>query len=237
MARIAGLVQARMGSTRLPGKVMLPICGEPLIGHIFDRLEKVPGLCGTVLATTVDSRNDAMAAYARDRNITVYRENNEEDLAARLIGAAHALQCDAILKINGDCPLVDVALMQRHVLAFKSAEDVDYVSNKIKWTFPEGLSTEVISTRALAWCDENLTKAEDRHLVANWIRDHPQRFKVMSITGERDLSRYQWTVDTPEDYVFVTRIFQALERDNHFFGLNDILAHLELLGGTGSSER
>lgn len=234
MTRVAGLVQARMGSSRLPGKVMLPICGVPLIGHIFDRLEKVAGLCGTVLATTADPRNDAMVDYARGRGIAVHRERDEEDLAARLLGSARLLQADAILKINGDCPLVDIPLAQRHVRVFLDSGGVDYVSNKIKWTYPEGLSTEVISQSALEWCNEHLANPEDRHLVANWVRDHPQQFKIVSITGDRDLSRHRWTVDTPEDFAFVRRVFEALDRTDHLFGLDDVLAFLKRSGETAS---
>jgi spore coat polysaccharide biosynthesis protein SpsF len=235
MTRVTGLVQARMGSLRLPGKVMLPICGVPLIGHIFDRIEKVSGLCGTVLATTADPRNDAMTDYAHKRGIAVYRERDEEDLVSRLLGAAQLLHADAILKINGDCPMVDVQLMQKHLRVFMDSDDADYVSNKIKWTFPEGLSTEVISTQALAWCNDHLQDAEDRHLVANWIRDHPQQFKVVSVKGDRDLSGHRWTVDTPEDFAFITRIFDALDRTDHYFGLDDILVYLERSGQAASS--
>ncbi len=224
--RIAGLIQARMGSTRLPGKVMLPICGKPLVGHVIDRLEAVAGLNDIVLATTADPRNEPLVAYARERGLVVHREEAEDDIAARLAGAARAVDADAVLKINSDCPLADVAVLQRLVDVFRRAGDADYVSNKIEWTYPEGLSAEVIATRALEWCDANLADPRCRELVANWIRDHGERFKTVSVTGDEDLSHHGWVVDTPEDFEFVTHVFEALYRDGELFGLHDILAFL-----------
>src|SRR3989304_2895228 len=140
MTRIAGLIQARMGSTRLPGKVMLDLAGKPMVGHIIDRLQAVPGLCGIVLATTVDSRNDGLVEYARSRGLSVYRAQGEDDIAERLAGAAKLMRADAILKVNGDCPLVDPEVLWRLVAAFESAGDADYASNKIIWTYPMGLT-------------------------------------------------------------------------------------------------
>jgi spore coat polysaccharide biosynthesis protein SpsF (cytidylyltransferase family) len=225
--RIAGLVQARMGSSRLPGKVMLSIRGRPMIGHLMDRIERVAGLAGIVVATTVDPRNDALADYARSRGVEVHRERGEDDIASRLLGAARLMRADAVLKVNGDCPLVDPAVLQQLVDAFRAAGEADYASNKVEWTFPEGLSAEVIATRALDWCAENLADPVDRELVANYIRDHRDRFKVVSVTSPRNLSRHRWVVDTPEDFVFITRIFDVLSSRGSVFGLDDILKAIE----------
>lgn len=226
MTRIAGLVQARMGSTRLSGKVMRDLAGTPLVGHIIERLRAVTGLCGIVLATTADPRNDGLADYARRRGAEVYRAKREDDIAERLVGAAHLAGAEAILKINGDCPLVDPAVLARLVSAFEAAGDADYVSNKIDWTFPMGLSAEVIRTKAMEWCDANLTAAEDRELIANWIKEHPDRFKQVSVTSGRDLGHLNWSVDTPEDFAFVEKIFYALHPADPLFGLDAVLAFL-----------
>lgn len=227
MTRLIGLVQARMGSTRLPGKVMKPLAGVPLVGHIFDRLLATPGVSGLVLSTTQDSCDDSLVEYASGRGIPVDRGPHEDDIAERLRRSIDLVEAEAILKVNGDCPLIDPAILARMTLAWLADTDLDYVSNKIVWTWPEGLSAEIISRRALAWCDEVLTDASERELVANWIRDHPDRFRQLSIEGERDLSSYGWTVDTPEDFDFVARIFAALHQDGRLFGLNEVLELLE----------
>lgn len=223
--KIVGLVQARMGSVRLPQKVMLPLAGRPLIGHIFDRLRRVDNLTGIVLATTADPRNDPLAAFAAEEGALVYRARTEDDIAERLAGAAALVGADAILKVNGDCPLVDPAVLALLVTRFRRG-DVDYASNKIVWTWPEGLSAEVIAASALVWCDANLETAEDREFVANWIRDHRDRFRVASVEGTRDLTRHGLTVDTAEDYALMQRIFDALYPHDPVFGLDAILSHL-----------
>lgn len=227
MTKIAGLIQARMGSSRLPGKVMRRLAGQPLVGHIIDRLQATSGLEGIVLATTVDPVNAPLIAYAQKRKVQVYQAQGEDDIAERLHGAVRLTHADAILKINGDCPLVDPNVLSQLVAAFHANDDLDYVSNKIVWTWPEGLSAEAISKNALAWCDTNLTSPEDRELVANWIRDHPDRFAHQSIEGERDLTAHKWSVDTPEDFSFMTRIFDVLYEQSRIFSTDDVLALLE----------
>jgi len=222
MARVAGLIQARMGSTRLPGKVMRELAGKPMVGHIIERLETVPGLCGVVLATTADPRNEGLADYARARGLAVYRAQGEDDIAERLLGAARLMRADAILKVNGDCPLVDPAVLAELLEAF--TDGTDYVSNKIEPSYPLGLSAEVIATRALEWCDANLEAPQDRELVANWIKEHPGRFKQVSVVSRRGLGHLNWTVDTPEDFAFVEEIFAAL--GGRLFGLDDVLDFL-----------
>lgn len=227
MSGLFGLVQARMGSTRLPGKVMKTLAGQPLIGHIFDRLEATEGVSGVVLATTVDPRNDPMVSYAESRGIPVFRAQGEDDIAERLAGAARLVDAEAILKINADCPMVDPAVLRQIILAWENAPDADYASNKIVWTWPEGMSAEIIGRQALEWCDANLITAEDREFTANWIRDHREQFSVVSVEGDRDLTSYAWCVDTPEDFEEVSALFAALYPQNPLFGVEALLRHLE----------
>ena len=228
MPRIIGLAQARMGSSRLPGKVMLLLAGRPLIGHIFDRLAATPGVDGLVLATTADARNDALVGYAEERGIPVYRERLEDDIVARLAGAARFTGADAILKVNADCPMVDPAILARLVGTFRTQPETDYVSNKIVWTWPEGMSAEVIATGALEWCAANLSADADRELVANWIRDHTERFSRLSVEADRDyMNLPKLSVDTPDDFALANRIFDALFQSNPLFGFDDILAWLQ----------
>ncbi|MEQ8284637.1 NTP transferase domain-containing protein [Thalassospira sp.] len=208
--RIFGLVQARMGSSRLPGKVMKPLLGNPLVGHIFDRLGMLQGLEGIILATTSDRRNYPLVKYAMERGVVVHQETAEDDITGRLYHAAHASGADAILKVNADCPLVDIRIMQDLLNKFFDQPDIHYVSNKIEWTWPEGMSAEVIATSALSWCDDHLKNAVDRELVCNWIRDHKDKFSQLSV-----VSPFNWytqlpslAVDTPDDFVLVEKLLK-----------------------------
>jgi spore coat polysaccharide biosynthesis protein SpsF len=218
-----------MGSTRLPGKVMLPLADKPLVGQIFDRLEAIGLLDGVVLATTVDPRNDPLVDYALSRGLVVYRETGEDDIAGRLAGAAAAVEADAILKVNADCPMIDPVIVERIVKTFLAEPVADYASNKIEWTWPEGMSAEAIGTPALQWCDRNLRASEDRELVANWIRDHTERFRCRSVTSEDGRVRGLpvLSVDTPADYALAQKIFAALGQGGRIFGIEEILGFLD----------
>lgn len=222
-----------MGSTRLPAKVLRPLSGRPLVGHIFDRLRATAGIDGMVLATTADPRNDPLVAFAASEGVPAFRAIGEDDIAERLAGAMRLSGADAILKVNGDCPLVDPSVLGLLVARFRKG-DVDYVSNKIRWTWPEGLSAEVIARAPVEWCDVNLATAEDREFVANLIRDDRTRFRVASVEGPQDLTRYKWSVDTAEDLAEVEAIFDALWPSSRLFGLEDILAHLEHRAGAAN---
>lgn len=232
MTRVVGVLQARMGSTRLPGKAMRPLAGKPLVWHMIDRMRRA-GVCEElVLATTADQRNDPLVAFCRDQGLEVVREEAEDDLAARIAKAVRLTRADAVLKTGGDCPLIDPDVMRGMVRRFLDEGDADFVSNRVRWTFPLGLSCDVMSARSVLWCDENLTGREDREFFAIYVRDHPERFKVVSFEHDRDLSHQSWLVDTPEDYALVSDIFAALYREGECFGMEDVLALLASRAGT-----
>ena len=226
MSGLFGLVQARMGSSRLPGKVLKPLVGKPLVGHIFDRLLAVKHIEGVVLATTIDPRNDPMITYAESRGILVYRAAEENDIAGRLAGAARLTGAEAFLKVNADCPMIDPSIMQLIVDAWRSNSDADYVSNKVVWTWPEGMSAELIGRSAIEYCDKKLKTPEEREFVANWVRDHRELFKVVSVEGPENLTRYKWSVDTPEDFSEAELLFNALYPIDPLFGLEALKNYL-----------
>lgn len=232
--RIFGLVQARMGSTRLPGKVILDLAGKPMIEHIFDRMRRVRGVAGIVLATTQDSRNDDLDRYARAAGIPVWREREEDDIAARLHHAAALVDADAVLKVNGDCPLIDCDVLAQLVDAYLGG-DVMYVSNKQTWTWPKGLSAEVIDAAALRWCHDNLTATVDREYVADWIKAHPSQFPARAVESGLSLGHLDWMVDTPEDMEWMRQVFADLYRPGGYFGLQDVLAYLKRTPACGAA--
>ena len=214
-----------MGSTRLPGKALKPLAGKPLVWHIIDRVRRTQVCDRQVLATTTDPRNDPLADFARAEGLDVVREPEEDDLVRRIAGAVRKTDADLVLKTGGDCPLVDPDIM-RAMVETALREDADFVSNRVRWTFPLGLSCDVVSARAIHWCERNLGHPKERELFALYIRDHPERFSVISHEHSEDLSHHSWTVDTAADYEFVSSIFDALYRENECFGLRDVLAHV-----------
>ena len=225
---IHGLVQARMASVRLPGKAMCDLVGKPLIWHVFDRLRRVTGLDGVVLATTGDPRNDGLVRFAEAEGVLVHREDVEDDIAARLAGAAASASADAVLKVNADCPFIDPAVLKVLVERFRATPGADYVSNKVVWSYPKGLSAEIISARAIDWCSHNLTTPNDREYMADYIRDHRQRFTVVSVESDHRLGHLDWMVDTPADLAWIQTVFGALYSEGECFGLHDVLAYLNI---------
>ena len=166
-----------------------------------------------------------MARYAAELGMYVHRGQDEDDIADRLSGAARLTRAVAVVKVDGDCPLVDPQVMAELVVAY-AERDVDYVSNKYPQTHPQGLSGEVISAEALSWCHETLVDPHDREYVADWIRNHSERFGIASIACKTNLSHHDWTVDNDEDYALVSAIFDALYRSGEVFALESVLQFL-----------
>lgn len=223
---VLGVVQSRMGSSRLPGKALAPLAGKPLIWHMIDRMRRVEGIEEIVLATTSDPRNDPLVEFCEREGLATFRHVEEDDLAGRIAGAIRGRPGDLILKTGGDCPLIDPTVLQKMVDMARKSERADFVSNRIEWSYPLGLSADVVSRSAVEWCDANLTAPEDRELFALYIRDHPEQFAVIPVVNDTDLTQHNWCVDTPEDYVFVSRIYDALYRPGECFGLQDVLDFL-----------
>jgi len=225
--KVFGLIQARMASSRLPGKVMMPLAGIPLFLHIHARLQRVRGIDGVILATTADAANDPMTELAERHGLLVVRWPQEDDIVGRLNAACRHSDADALLKVNADCPLIDPMVVQQVLDEFLAADDADFASNKIEPSFPLGYSVELVSARALRWCDANLVDDEDRELVIKWIMDRPEQFAAVSVRSAVDRSDLDLTVDTPEDFAEVAGIFDALFAKDPHFGLADVLELLD----------
>lgn len=222
--KIVGLVQARMGSSRLPGKVMEVIEDKPLIGHIFGRLKKVSKLDNIILATTLDERNNSLEEYAITENILVYRHKEENDIIGRLVNAAKHSKADAILKINADCPLIDPISMNKLVDIYINAPiKPDIATNKINYTFPDGYGLELINYKTLMWCNNNIKDKYNRELIVQWIINNPNKFIRISMENDINYSNYGLCVDTQEDLIYIKNIFKLLYKKNNYFGLKDVM--------------
>lgn len=211
--KTVAIVQARMGSTRLPHKVMREICGKPMIELLLARLARARKIDQIVVATSVDPRNEPLAEHVRALGHLCVR-GSENDVLDRYLQAGRAAGADVLVRITGDCPLVDAALVDQVVAAFEAA-DVDYFSNVSPATYPDGLDIEVFSLAALERAGQETSEAHDREHVTPYLRK-PGKFRTAALQGEEDLSGLRWTVDEAADLAVVRSVFEHFAPDIHF---------------------
>jgi spore coat polysaccharide biosynthesis protein SpsF len=225
--KVVAILQARMGSTRLPGKVLLPAAGKSLIRHMLDRV----GRCSTIdelwLATSEDKANNPLAAEVEKAGVNVFR-GSEDDVLSRYATVAKRTGADWVVRLTGDCPLHDPSIIDTVVrFAIEHASEFDYVSNSLQPIYPDGLDVEVFTSTALARAAKEATTALQREHVTPFIHryhDGPGPFRVGRVIGPADFSHLRWTVDEPADYEVVKEIFEALYPGNPAFGWLDVLA-------------
>ncbi len=207
---IAAIIQARMGSARLPGKVLRPLGDRPVLGLLLDRLARSTLLTATCVATSRLSQDDAVAAWCESHGVRVFR-GDEQDVLARYAGAAELLEADVVVRITGDCPLICPDVTDRVIRAFLGASpSIDYATNCLRRTYPRGLDTEVVSATALARAAAEGRSPADREHVTHYIRQHPDRFRFIGVEDVEDHSDLRWTVDTEDDYRLLQTIVDAL---------------------------
>jgi spore coat polysaccharide biosynthesis protein SpsF len=223
------VVQARTSSTRLPGKVLLPLSGKPLLLRMLERLESARTPFELCVATTAQPSDDAIATVAREAGVACVR-GHPTDLLDRHIQAARSHGADAIVKIPSDCPLIDPAVVDRVLGAFLEDTTVDYVSNLHPATWPDGYDVEVVGSGALETAHREATRPHEREHTTPFIWDRPERFRLKNVVWDRDLQMtHRLTVDYPEDYELIRRVFEALHREGAPpFGLAEIVAYLDL---------
>ena len=219
------IVQARMSSTRLPGKVLLPLGGEPMLARLIERLRRAQRGDAIVIATTTNSGDDAIADLCGRLGVICHR-GSEHDVLARYADAARAVHATVVVRITSDCPLIDPALIDEAIARFEQG-DVDYVSNMLPPTWPYGMAVEVFSAQALAEAHAEATQPAEREHVTPFLYVHPERFRLHNLASPTDLSGQRWTVDTLEDYELVKRLFDAVHPSHPDFTLADLLATMQ----------
>lgn len=225
MSGVLAIVQARMTSTRLPGKVLREVLGRPLLGYQLERMRRARSLDRIVIATTTNATDDPVAAFCRREGCDVVR-GPEHDVLERYAQAERAFPADTVVRLTSDCPLIDPDLVDLAVRRF-GEQPCDYLSNMLQPTWPYGMAVEVMTAVALRAAAAEAQDAREREHVTPFLYWRPQRFRLESLTMAPDLSRHRWTVDTPEDFELVRRILEALYPANPRFGLADVLALLE----------
>ena len=219
------IVQARMTSTRLPGKVLLPLAGEPMLTRLIERLRRVRRADGIVVATTTNATDDPIAALCSQLGVPCHR-GSEHDVLSRYADAARLYGADVVVRITSDCPLIDPALIDQTIAAYDEGGS-DYVSNMLPPTWPYGMAVEVFSAAALAQAHAEATQAAEREHVTPFLYWHPERYRLRNVASPVDLSHHRWTVDTPEDYALVSRLFDHLMPNRPNFTQADVLALLD----------
>jgi glutamate-1-semialdehyde 2,1-aminomutase len=211
--KTVAIVQARMGSTRLPNKVMKPISGIPMIELLLSRLSKSKQIDEIVLATSTDERNAHLVEHVQQLGYTCVR-GSETDVLDRYLVAARQAQADVVVRITGDCPLIDPTLVDEVICKFK-AESVDYLSNIAPASYPDGLDTEVFTVQALERAGRESQDPFDREHVTPHLRK-PGLYKVGAMRHGEDLSGLRWTVDEPADFQVVSQVFSHFAPNIHF---------------------
>jgi spore coat polysaccharide biosynthesis protein SpsF len=220
--RVVCTIQARMTSTRLPGKVLMPAVGRPLLALMIERLQRAERIDGIVIATTEDASSDPIEGLAHDLGVGCFR-GSEEDVLSRVLGAARAADADVIVETTGDCPLIDPAVVDRVIEGYQ-AGGVDYCSNILERTYPRGLDVQVFPTAVLAEVDRLTQDPADREHVSLYIYEHPERYRLRSVVSDHPESAdLRLTVDLPEDYELIRTIFEELYPADPAFGLDAIL--------------
>lgn len=205
------VIQARMSSTRLPGKVLLPLLDRPVLDWVVRRTRAAETLDDVVVATTTNAADDPIAEYCEAEAVPVFR-GSEEDVLSRYMGAADKHGADAVVRVTSDCPFIDARLVDRVVGALRE-EGADYASNILEpRTYPRGLDVEAFTADALRTAAAEATRAGWREHVTPFFYRQPERFDLVGVWGEEDHSEHRWTLDTPDDLRLLRLLAEELGR-------------------------
>lgn len=225
--RIIATIEARMDSSRLPGKILKEAVGKPLLELMVERVRGSKLLHDVVVATTVEPNDAATEAACRKMNVLCFRGSNE-DVLERVLQAAQTHKADIIVELTGDCPLLDAEQMDR-VIQYYLDHNFDYVCNFRDRLFPRGTETQVFSTKVLADVASRTQDAADHEHVSLFIYEHPEIYKLGGTSAESFYNRpdLRLTVDTPQDYELVRTVFEHLYPKNPKFTLREIIEFLD----------
>ena len=226
--KVVCLVQARVGSTRLPGKILKEICGKTILHHEIDRLKKCKEIDEIVIATTDKEDDDKIVNEAKKLSVKYFR-GSENDVLSRFYYAAKENNADIIVRVTSDCPCIDFEILDKMLIYFKDKykeKQVEYLSNTIKRTYPRGYDIEIFTFSALEKSYINAEKEYEREHVTPYIYDKTNNFLKLSFENKDDYSEYRVTLDTIEDFIVIKNIFENLYYKNPYFKLNDVVQYL-----------
>ncbi|GAA6203405.1 glycosyltransferase family protein [Thalassotalea sp. SU-HH00458] len=222
---IHAILQARMTSTRLPGKVLKEILGQPMLSRQIERLQKASMIDKIIIATSNEPSDDPIALLCQQLCIPCVR-GSLHDVLGRYYLASQTYPSQHVVRITGDCPLIDPAIVDQ-VIQLHLEKLADYTSNCLHQSFPDGLDIEIFTQQALIQAYQFAKKPEEREHVTPYIYNHPDQFSQRELYYPHDLSFHRWTVDQPEDFTLVNKIYEQLYPENPNFALADILRLIE----------
>lgn len=220
MSKITAIIQVRSGSSRFPKKVLEKIEGKQLIWHVINRIKQVHSIEQIALATTTLNEDKKLLDIAKELNIIGFA-GDENNVLNRFYDCATKIDADPIIRITGDCPLIDPFLVDS-MIKFFLEHDFDYISNRITLTYPDGLDTEIFSYNTLKSAKLNSKWHSELEHVTPYITKHPEEFKLYNFQNKNDLSHMRWCVDEKEDLIFVKKIFEKF-RPKSIFSMEEIL--------------
>lgn len=224
MGRLGIVVQARMGSSRLPGKVMQDLAGAPALDRLFERLRRVKGSPPIILATSTLPGDDVLGDYvSATADIELWR-GPEQDVLKRYADAARQFDLDPIIRITSDCPLMQADAIEQVMDAFAAKQGCAYADNIYKRTFPHGFDVQMASRAAMEAADTEALDPTEREHVMPFLIGRPERFPATHVEAAGNHADLRLTLDYPEDLALIRAIYERLYPANPHFDLNDILA-------------
>jgi spore coat polysaccharide biosynthesis protein SpsF len=222
--RTVAVVQARMGSSRLPGKVLADIGGDTMLSRVVGRLRAARTIDDVVIATTTNSTDDAVVTEAERLGAAVFR-GSEDDVLARYIGAARRAHAGVVVRVTSDCPLLDPEVIDRVVHELREAR-ADYASNTHSRTYPRGLDVEAMYHDTLERIGRLATSPAAREHVTALLMESPDQFSIRQVKAKRDDSDLRWTVDTLHDLALVQTLYDRLDLDVQILPYHEVVAHV-----------
>ena len=221
--KIIATIEARMTSSRLPGKVLLNAAGKPMLEHLVNRLRAVPSLEEIVLATTINETDDVLEKFAKIKGISCYR-GSENDVMTRVIGAAESVDAEVVVEITGDCPIIDPQIVEQTIRIFITNQ-ADYVSNAHIRSYPDGMDTQVFLLETLKRSASITEDALDHEHVTLHIRNHPELFSKINLVAPHEIywPELGLTLDEPKDYELLKNIIEYFEPINPLFSCLDVV--------------
>lgn len=215
--------QARMTSTRLPGKILKEVLGKPLLEYQIERLKRVANADSLIIATTTNASDDIVAGFCDRLGVPCFR-GSENDVLARYYHAARECGAEIVVRVTSDCPLIDPDIVSAVIGRYKGGQQpFDYVSNTLVRTYPRGMDTEVFSFSVLAEAYHEACLPPHREHVTPFFYCQPDRYTLGSVENTADHSKYRWTVDTPEDFKLIKAIIETVYPRNPRFTMQDCL--------------
>ncbi|KAF0150782.1 MAG: acylneuraminate cytidylyltransferase [Ignavibacteria bacterium] len=217
----AVIIQARLGSTRLPGKVLKELCGKPILWHVWNRLSHSQNVDEIIVATTILPEDNSIQSFCEEYKIPFYR-GSSNDVLRRYYEAAKKINAQTIIRVTADCPVIDPTIIGKMIETYHLGK-ADYLSNCITRTFPRGLDAEIFSFSVLERAHFEAVLPYEREHVTPFIYQRPELFTQKNFSNTEDISFHRWTVDTEEDYELIKFIYDSLYHKKEIFLLDDIL--------------